>query len=358
MRTALYENHCALGAKIIDFAGWEMPLHYKSMAAEHLAVRNGIGIFDVSHMGRINISGKEAEMLLDYLSTSLIQGKPNFSATYTVWPNTEGGSIDDLIIYKKDPHQFFVIVNASNRQKDLTHLKKYGAAFDVKIEDLFSSEGILAIQGPKAQDAVSTVFPEAAALKPMHFLTTNYNGSEIVISCTGYTGAGGVEIYAPNHIIVELWERFLTEFKEMEPVGLGARDSLRLEMGYALYGHELSDTICPSESVSHWTIRWTKKEFLGKQQMQQLENNPKKRSEYGIILEDNRIARDGYTVYRDNKQIGQVTSGSFSPSLNRSIALILVEGQLKPGDLVEVQIRQNKVQGEVVRLPFIKKVTE
>lgn len=357
MKTALYEKHCALGAKIVNFAGWEMPLQYKGIAQEHLIVRHGVGIFDVSHMGRILISGNEAEILLDYLSTNSIAGKPNMSATYTVWSDGLGGCVDDLIVYKKDPLHFFVVVNASNRLKDLEHLKRYSMAFDVQIEETFSTEGILAIQGPHAIQVAKRIFPEIAELKPMHLLFSQYKEQSIILSGTGYTGAGGLEIYAPNSIIVDLWDLFLQtgQVEGIQPIGLGARDTLRLEMGYALYGHELSDTISPSESVSRWTIRWKKKDFLGKQKLQQLENDPKKRSEYGIVLSDNRIAREGYEVYQGDKLLGQVTSGSFSPSLNKSIAIILVEGKLNQGDFVEVQIRQSRVKGEVVSLPFYKK---
>jgi aminomethyltransferase len=356
MKTALYEKHCALGAKIVDFAGWEMPLQYKGITQEHLSVRQGVGIFDVSHMGRIQVSGNEAEILLDYLSTNIIAGKLPLSATYTVWPDGMGGSVDDLIIYKKDPLHFFVVVNAANRLKDLEHLKKYSTAFDVQIEEMFSKEGILAIQGPKAIHVAKKIFPDIAELKPMNFIFSQYMGEGLILSGTGYTGAGGLEIYASNPLIVQLWDRFLYEGQTegIEPIGLGARDTLRLEMGYALYGHELNDSIAPSESVSNWTIRWKKRDFLGKQRMQQLESSPKKRSEHGIVLSDNRIAREGYEVYQGDKLLGKVTSGSYSPSLNKSIAIILVEGKLNQGEHIEVQIRQNRVTGEVVPLPFYK----
>jgi len=357
MKTALYERHCALGAKIVEFAGWNMPLQYKGVIPEHLAVRKALGIFDVSHMGRIEVSGHEAEQFLDYLSTNIIAGKPSFSATYTVWPNGVGGCVDDLIVYKQDPHHFFVVVNASNRQKDLDHLMKYTTAFDVHIQDKFSTEGILAIQGPKALQVAEHIFPEASQIKPMQFLFADYKGSSIILSGTGYTGAGGCEIYAPNAVIVELWDRFLYEGQNegIEPAGLGARDTLRLEMGYALYGHELNESISPNETVSNWTVRWKKKDFLGKSLMQQLEASEKKRSEHGIILLDKGIAREGYEVYQNGRLLGKVTSGTYSPTLSKSIAIILTEGNLKNGDHVEVQIRQNRVEAEVVPLPFLKK---
>lgn len=353
MKTALYENHLALGAKMVNFAGWDMPVQYTGIIPEHLAVRNGAGIFDVSHMGRILVEGNEAEKLLDYLSTNKIAGKPDLSATYTVWANASGSCVDDVIVYKQDQRHFFVVVNASNRQKDLDHLKRYSQAFDVKVHDLFSTDGILAVQGPKAFEAGSRIFPEAPQIKPMTFLTVDYHGQSIILSGTGYTGAGGFEVYAPFPVIVELWDRFLKE--GILPAGLGARDTLRLEMGYALYGHELDESIYPSESVSSWTVKWNKRDFLGKEAMQQLEGSAKKRTEYGIVLLDKGIAREGYSVFQNGSPIGKVTSGTQSPSLNKAIAIILVEGQLKTGDRVEVQIRQNRTAAQVVPLPFYQK---
>src|SRR3984885_1292057 len=195
-RTALFDSHRLLGAKMVEFAGWEMPVQYKGIIQEHKAVRERVGIFDVSHMGRIVIQGKEAEFFLDYLSTNQISGKPRGSATYTVWCNESGGSIDDLIIYKYEEDHFFVVVNASNRQKDLEHLLKEGVNFDVKIEPKYESEGILAIQGPRAGSLVSQIFKETFDLRHMHFVPLLYHGQELILSATGYTGAGGFEIYA------------------------------------------------------------------------------------------------------------------------------------------------------------------
>ncbi len=360
MKTALYDKHVALGAKIVDFAGWEMPLQYKGIISEHQAVRQRAGIFDVSHMGRIVVSGTDAEPFLDHLSTNVILGKPYLSAIYTVWANEQGGSIDDVIVYKQSPTHFFVVVNAGNRQKDLDHLKQHAKLFDVKLKDLYRDGGILAIQGPQALTIAAKIFREAAEIVPMHFIPTTYQGEEIILSGTGYTGAGGLEVYGCGDAIVELWERFLNEGKNsgIEPIGLGARDTLRLEMGYALYGHELSDLIVPNESVSAWTVKWKKGDFIGKATMLDLEQDSKKRTAYGIVLLDKGIAREGYDVFMNGVPIGQVTSGTFSPTLNQAIALILVQGRLREGDIVDVQIRQNRVRARVVSLPFLTHATK
>lgn len=355
MKTALWEKHHVLGAKMVEFGGWEMPLSYKGILQEHLAVRERVGIFDVSHMGRVRVSGNDAEKFLDYLSTNKVADKANFSSLYTILPSEKGGCIDDVIIYREGANDFFIIVNASNRQKDLEHLQNYGKLFDVEIKPRFSEEGILAVQGPKAEELLSNFFREAKGIKPMHFASIAFKRENLILSRTGYTGADGFEIYAPNKIIVELWQNILDEGKQygIEPAGLGARDTLRLEMGYALYGHEISDDIAPTESVSAWTVKWKKDNFLGKSALEQLEHSNKKRSEYGIVITGQGIAREGYPIYKNNVPIGRVTSGTYSPSLNKAIAIILIEGKSQIGDTVEVQIRNNRIPAKIVPLPFL-----
>ncbi|MEI8125127.1 MAG: glycine cleavage system aminomethyltransferase GcvT [Parachlamydiaceae bacterium] len=355
MRTQLYEHHRALGAKLIDFGGWEMPLQYKGILQEHQVVRQHVGIFDVSHMGRICVEGLGAEALLDYLSTNQIAGKKDGTATYTVWCTEAGMCLDDLIVYRQSETKFFIVVNASNRQKDLNHLLHYSVGKDVIITERFVEDGILALQGPNAISLISKIFPKASALKRMEFISENYRGKEVVIANTGYTGAGGVEIYAENQTIVSLWEILLEKGQEfhIQPVGLGARDTLRLEMGYALYGHELSETMAPTETVSAWTIKWNKSDFLGKRALETLEKLKKKRNQYGIVLIEKGVIREGYPVFYNGRPVGQVTSGTYSPMLQQSIAIISVEKKLNVGDSLDIQIRQNLCPAKVVSLPFI-----
>ncbi len=333
MRTALYDQHVALGAKMVDFAGWEMPLQYQGVIQEHLAVREKVGVFDVSHMARIEIRGEKAGEFLNYLSTNIISSKP-YKATYTVWCDEQGMCIDDLIVYKVDDQHYFVVVNASNRQKDLDHLKKY--ASDLEIIPKFEDE-ILAIQGPLAKAALIKHFPQIEDLRPMQFMQHN----SLYIAATGYTGSGGYEVYGPS--LSTLFSSLIEE--GVEPIGLAARDTLRLEMGFALYGHELTEKIRACDTVSAWTIKQKKDSFLGKEALL----NPS-HYQYGIILEDKRIARQGDKV----QSMGVVTSGSYSPSLEKPIALIMVDQQLKPGDQVSVTIRDRENIGHVVSLPFYK----
>ncbi len=359
MKTFLYDRHIALGAKIVPFAGWEMPVQYQGVLAEHQAVRQAVGLFDVSHMGRIKVQGNDAERLLDFLSTNRITGKPPGSATYTVWCHAHGGSVDDVIVYKVSGSQFFVIANASNRDKDLAHLaaQAHLQGLDVEIQEVFSQAGILALQGPAALPLMASLMPEVATLKPMHFLSLLQGEEELFVSRTGYTGAGGVELYGSAPCIEKWWDLLMEEGQAygIQPIGLGARDTLRLEMGFALYGHELSETIAPNESVSAWTIKWDKPDFLGKTALVEREQSSRKRWAYGVRLSDRQIARQGYAVLQESVPIGEVTSGSFSPTLGASIALILVNKPLQKEDQVSIQIRQTLCPAYVVGLPFVRK---
>jgi aminomethyltransferase len=301
-------------------------------------------------MGPIHIHGREAEAFLDYVSTNQIAGKKNYTATYTVWCRQDGTCIDDVIVYRRDSEHFHVIANASNRQKDFNHLLEQADGWDVEIVPDFEHSGILALQGPLATSLIAKFFTEAVSLKPMHWLEEK----GVYISTTGYTGAGGYELYAKSDVIKELWNRLLMQGEPLgiQPAGLGARDTLRLEMGFALYGHELSDEIKANESVSAWTIKWDK-DFLGKEALIEWENNSLKRNAYGIKMKEPGIPRQGFSVLREGEPIGIVTSGSFSPTLKAPIALILSHTPLQTGESVEIEIRQTRCRSEVADLPFI-----
>lgn len=341
MKTPLFDSHIALQAKMTSFAGWEMPVQYTGIIQEHQTVRNKVGLFDVSHMGKILVQGPDAEAFLDYLSTNKITNKHDNTATYTVWCHPNGGSVDDVMIFRQTQTQFFVIVNASNREKDLNHLLENKKNYNVHIAPQYQ-DGILALQGPLAESILSSFIPEIVSLKPMHFISSN----ELLISKTGYTGAGGYELFGSQEQIRAWWKKLIDA--GVNPIGLGARDTLRLEMGYALYGHELSDTIAPSESVAAWTLKWDKN-FLGKEALLTRKN----RHPYGIKLLEKGVPREGYSIFKDDQQIGYVTSGSFSPTLNQGIALILVDMPLKMDETVKVKIRDNLCLGQIAKLPFI-----
>lgn len=346
-KTPLFERHRELGAKIVDFAGWEMPLQYQGILQEHQTVRNNAGLFDVSHMGRIAIEGKGVGAYLNFLSTQEILGKPDGSVMYTVWCNDQGRAIDDLLVYKISDTSYFVVANASNREKDFAHMCAYAADWNVKITPVYEQEGILALQGPHSAQILSQLFPQIDTLKPMHLLTTTFHGYPLIISRSGYTGELGFELFVDHAVLVDLWN-VLMEAGAL-PVGLGARDTLRLEMGYALFGHELNETIYPTETVANWVVKLNH-EFLGRTAIEKL-THP--RYQCGALLQEPGIAREGCVVFFEGKPCGVVTSGTFSPTLRQAIAIVFVEEKLKPHDMVTIQIREKQVHAEIVKLPFL-----
>lgn len=330
MKTALYDEHLQLGAKMTSFAGWEMPLQYRGIPHEVEAVRKRAGKFDVSHMGRISVVGKDALVFLDFLSANHILGKTPGSSIYTIFCNEKGECLDDLLVYIVDDSHAFIVSNAANREADLEHLQRHAKNYDVKIHDHFETDGILSLQGPLSAD----LFPEAASLKKKHFMQKG----PLIISRTGYTGEDGFEFYGPNIEIVKLWKGL-----EAEPCGLGARDVLRLEMGYALYGHELSRDISPLESVAAWSVKMDH-DFLGKEALN------KTREPIALIGESNIPAREGYPIFYQGKEVGKVTSGTFSPTLQKPIALGLVD---QIHDSVDVLIRGKHYPFHMIKLPFL-----
>ncbi len=356
MRTALYGEHVALGAKMVDFAGWEMPLSYEGVIHEHFAVRKYVGLFDVSHMGRIFVTGPEAEAFLDFACTNTIAGQSDYQAIYTVMASPQGGSVDDIIVYRQKATEAFVVVNASNRLKDLEHLTKLARSYRVHITPRYDQDGIIAVQGPMADALVHEIFPGSWLLSAMCFTILPFQGIPVTVSRTGYTGSGGYEIMAPNALLPSLWQQLLSIGRGfgVQPAGLGARDTLRLEAGYALYGHELTDDIAPTESISSWTVKWKKGDFLGQEALLLLQNSPDRRSQHGIALLDDGIPRAGCRVYKSGREIGIVTSGSHSPCLQKGIAIVMVSHNLAIGERVEIEVRNRRLKGEVLKLPFYK----
>lgn len=356
MQTFLYPEHVDLQAKMVDFGGWQMPLQYRGIIAEHNAVRTHAGLFDVSHMGLIHVTGRDALRFLDSLSTNSLSGKAPYSATYTVFCNEEGGAIDDLIVYQIHPEHFFLVVNASNRQKDLEHLQKYAPSFQVELISQYDTHGILSLQGPESDKLLKLLFPELPPLKTMHFACLE---NDLIISHTGYTGERGFEFYAPKEQIIALWSAILKTGKHylVEPCGLGARDVLRLEMGYALYGHELTEEISPLESVAAWTVKLENRDFLGKGAMINKLHSGKKLLPVALLGKERAPAREKYAISHQRQIIGSITSGTFSPTLQRPIALGLINEAHRAGETLEVWIRNTPHPFEIVKHPFITRPT-
>ena len=247
MKTVLYDRHVALGAKFISFGGWELPLHYSGAVVEHMAVRNCVGLFDISHMGRIDIRGPSAGQFIDYFCTNRLLDIPEGSAIYAVMCHVSGGSVDDILAYCVSAENYFIVANGANREKDLRHLIDNNHLFQCTIADRFSDIGILALQGPQSLVVAEEVFQTPIVLRPMHFTTVRFQNTDLIVSRSGYTGSIGFELFAPLTLLGSLWDALLGSkcVPDILPCGLAARDLLRLEAGYALYGHELSDQIAP-----------------------------------------------------------------------------------------------------------------
>ncbi len=359
-KTALYAWHEKAGAKIIDFGGFLLPVQYSGIIAEHHAVRNAAGIFDVSHMGNFYVRGPRALEFLQGITTNDISKARPGTAQYNLMLYPSGGIVDDLIIYVIDSETFFLIVNASNTEKDFSWISEHIASFDgAVLEDHSEKLSLIALQGPAAMHILGGVFPSVdfAALGSFHFCRTMFRGTEIMIARTGYTGESGVEICLPNEAAMPLWEELMETGRDcgIQPVGLGARDTLRLEMGYSLYGHEIDQDTNPLESRLKWVVKMDKSHFIGKEACQQVEMNLK----YGVAgfsLEGRVLPRQHYRVFNtDRQEIGSVCSGTLSPTLQEPIGTCRVFREyLQPGTPILVEVRGSWHNGVIRNLPFLK----
>lgn len=358
-KTALYTWHEQAGAKIIDFGGYLMPVQYRGIIAEHNAVRNAAGLFDVSHMGNFYVKGPKAKEFLQYMTTNDLDRAGDGQAQYNLMLYPHGGIVDDLIIYRIDSETFFLIVNASNAQKDFEWLQQHLTAFEgVELEDHTDRLSLIALQGPLALTILATVFPslDVEALGSFQFCKVLFQGSEVIIARTGYTGEKGVEICLPNEMALPLWEALFEAGKEsgIQPIGLGARDTLRLEMGYSLYGHEIDQDTNPLEARLKWVVKMGKGHFIGKEACQQVELNLK-RGVAGFSLDGRVLPRQHFKVYNtDRQEIGWVCSGTLSPTLQEPVGTCnVVREYLMPGTPIMVEVRGNFHTGVIRSLPFV-----
>ena len=358
-KTALYSWHEQAGAKIIDFGGYLMPVQYAGILAEHRAVRNAAGIFDVSHMGNFYVKGAQAKDFLQYLTTNDLEKLEAGQAQYNLMLYPNGGIVDDLIIYRIDRDTYFLIVNASNAQKDYEWLQQHITAFEgVTLEDHTDQLSLIALQGPFAITILNTVFPylDIASLGSFQFCKTLFQGLEVIIARTGYTGEKGVEISLPNSIALPLWQALVDAGKEygIQPVGLGARDTLRLEMGYSLYGHEIDQDTNPLEARLKWVVKLNKDHFIGKEACKQVELNLT-RGVAGFSLDGRVLPRQNFKVYNtDRQEIGWVCSGTLSPTLEEPVGTcnVVIE-YIKPGSPILVDVRGVYHTGVIRTLPFV-----
>lgn len=358
--TPLYEVHVALGAKMVPFAGFEMPVQYDGIVAEHLAVRQNAGLFDVSHMGEFWVEGDEATAFLQHLVSNDIGKMYDGRAMYAVMCNEDGFALDDLIVYRINEKQYLLVVNAGNIDKDWAWVQQQNT-FDVKLENRSDQMSLLALQGPKALDILQSLTDTPLSDLPYyHFLSVaDFLGKhQVLISHTGYTGEKGFEIYCQNEAVVEIWESLLQAGAPhgLKPCGLGARDTLRLEAGYCLYGHELTESIHPLEAGLGWVTKFNKPDFIGKTALQNFKQNGLKRKLVAFILSDRGIPRQDYPICTDDgTPIGIVSSGSQSPILQKGIGLGFVENSTQYtsiGSPIFINIRGKLLAATVAQTPL------
>ncbi|QNS41512.1 glycine cleavage system aminomethyltransferase GcvT [Chryseobacterium manosquense] len=357
-KTALFDKHVSLGAKIVPFAGFEMPVQYSGVTEEHFAVREKVGIFDVSHMGQFFVEGPSAKDLLQYVTTNNVDALEDGKAHYSCLPNGNGGIVDDLIIYKMEDEKYFVVVNASNIEKDWNHISKYNEKFGAKLTNASDEMSLIAIQGPKATETLQKLTDTQLSDIPYyHFKVGTVAGvSDVIISNTGYTGSGGFEVYFKNESAEKIWDSLTEAGQEfgLIPCGLASRDTLRLEKGFCLYGNDIDDTTSPLEAGLGWITKFDK-DFVDKEFLEKQKEEGVTRKLVGFEMQERAIPRHDYLVVdADGHEIGKVTSGTMSPMKNIGIGLAYVaKPHFKVGSEIFIQIRNKNVPAKVVKLPFV-----
>jgi len=359
-RTPLYEEHVKLGGKIVEFGGFEMPVQYKGIIEEHNTVREQAGLFDVSHMGEFEIKGKDAKKFIQKLITNDVEKIEPGRIIYSPMCYENGGTVDDLLVYCFDWEHFWLVVNASNTEKDWQWVQEQKTDEDVELANISGNTAQLALQGPKAQEILQSLTSiDLGEIKYYRFHEGLLAGCQSVVSRTGYTGEDGFEVYLNANEVVFLWNELLTKGQSLgiAPIGLGARDTLRFEAGLPLYGHELGPEITPLEAgLGIFVDLKSDNDFIGKGTLLKQKEEGLKRKKVGIEMVERGIAREGYLIYKDELEIGFVTSGSFCPSIGKNLANALINiDQTQIGNSLAVSIRNRSCQAVVVKTPFYKR---
>ncbi len=361
LRTPLHRFHVEHGAKLVEFAGWEMPMLYRSILEEHRQVRQSGGIFDVSHMGRLRFTGPEARRFLDRVCTRQVLGMSDGQVRYSLVCNEAGGCRDDVLVYRLSECEYVMVCNAANRAKLLEHFATHCRGLDLDMRDETAQTAMVAIQGPRVIELFGALASGVAALKRYRFLRKEIMGAALLISRTGYTGEDGVEIILPASMVGPalglLGAHMQGEDAPIKPAGLGARDTLRMEAGMPLYGHEITEELDPLSAGLDFAVALDKSgeagSFIGQEALQRLRRSGLRRKLAGLVLEGKRTARQGMTVERGGTKIGEVTSACLSPTLEKPIAMAyLATEHAAPGTRVEVALGSANVPAEVTALPF------
>ncbi|MDR1515083.1 MAG: glycine cleavage system aminomethyltransferase GcvT [Synergistaceae bacterium] len=356
-RTPLYENHVRLGGKIVPFAGYMLPVQYSGVIAEHMAVRTKAGLFDVSHMGEVLFTGKDALSNLQRLLSNDFRGMPDGKVRYSLMCNESGGVVDDLIVYRYGEEKYLVVVNAANREKDVSWMKERFSG-DAAMEDISDDTAQIALQGPASDEILRRLTDESGIPKKYYTFIDGVavGGVKCLVSQTGYTGEKGYELYLRKTDAPGLWDKLLDAGADfgLVPAGLGARDTLRLEAGMPLYGHEMDDSVTPFEADLAYGVKMDKDDFIGKSALVGREKPQRRR--VGLRITGKGIARENETVYADGAPAGKTTSGTHCPFLGYPVAMALLdEPYTNQGTAVEVDVRGRRIAAEVVPLPFYKR---
>ena len=360
-QTPLYQVHKSLNAKFTEFGGWEMPIQYSSIVTEHLAVRSIVGLFDLSHMGEIEVSGQGANELVQKLSTNDVSRLSNGRVLYTLFCNETGGIVDDLLVYRQANHHYMLVVNAANIEKDLAWMESCNDT-GAGVKDISEDTALIALQGPKAVDLLNPFVPDqdVSEIPYFRFTAGEVTGVPTVISRTGYTGEVGFELYVPAAYAERLWTALYSTVIAAggQPVGLGARDTLRLEAGLRLYGTDMNDDTNPFEVGLGKFVRFKNRQFIGKNALVAQKKKGIAKQMIGFQMLNRAVARAGYAVYQGDERIGSVTSGAPSPSLKCSIGFASIESQaVSENEKIDVEIRSKLHPAKIVKVPFLSKGT-
>ncbi|WP_297802546.1 glycine cleavage system aminomethyltransferase GcvT [uncultured Polaribacter sp.] len=356
---ALNDTHVALGAKMVPFAGYNMPIQYEGVTAEHITVREAVGVFDVSHMGEFLVEGENALALIQKITSNDASKLEIGDAQYSCFPNEDNGIVDDLICYRIKENTYLLVVNASNIEKDWNWVSKYNEGFNANLKDLSEEYSLLAIQGPKAVEAMQSLSSLDLGEIPFYkFKIGDFAGVEnVIISATGYTGSGGFEIYCKNEEATQIWDKVFKAGADygIKPIGLAARDTLRLEMGYCLYGNDIDETTSPIEAGLSWITKFTK-DFVNAEALAREKEHKPERRLIAFELNERGVPRQGYDIVNESRKvIGNVTSGTMSPCLQKGIGMGYVPRELsKTGSKIYIQVRKKAIPATIVKLPFFK----
>ena len=355
-RPPLYEHHRQLGAKLVEFNGWEMPLQYAGILEEHHAVRENVGVFDVSHMGQIDISGESAFDLVQYLVPNDASKLDIDQAMYTQLCNADGGTLDDLLVYRL-PDRYLMVVNAGTTDEDLQWVQRHAAEFEgANVRDASAAYSMIAVQGPEAEATLGRhIQADLSRLTLFRAVETELEKQPVVVSRTGYTGEDGFEVMGPPDAIVALWKGLMKA--EATPIGLGARDTLRFEAALPLYGHELDEETTPVEAGLGWSVKDKDVSYIGKDVLLRQKREGGRKRLVGFRMLDRGVPREGYALHRDGQEAGYVTSGMKSPTLDAFLGMGYLEGSERPpeGTEIGVEMRGKRRRAEVVKLPFYRR---